>query len=185
MTNGSSDLHGTCAVHRLVVLRRCLAVRELRPELLRTIADNLQNRLLLADGSALVMTVVVLVGAAQGSLRGSIRRCQVVARHERLCASNVFRLNFAAFEAQIQAFMQIVLPIVFDSRATAALQTVQLLESLVCLLVDAQKPSNTALNAFVSVGEDDRRAEIRQQHKEHRQQRDVGLLDDVLLAVDQ
>lgn len=128
--------------------------------------------------------MVVLVGA-QGGLRGSIRRCQIVARNERLCASNVFGFDFAAFEAQIQAFMQIVLPVVLDSRATAALKAVQLLESLVRLLVDAQKPTYASSNALVAVREDDRRTKIRQQNKEHGQQRDAGLLDDALLAVNQ
>lgn len=125
MTDCTSDLHrADRAVSFLLVLGRRLAVRKLRSNFLRAVADNLQNRLLLSGRSGLVTTMVVLVGAAQGGLRSRIRRCQVVARNERLCASNVFRLDFAAFEAQIQAFMQIVLPIVFDSAATASFQAV-------------------------------------------------------------
>lgn len=73
-----------------------LTVGELTSKLPRTIADNLQNRLLLLDIGCRWLMAIGIVGAAQGS---RVRRCQILARNERLRPSYV--VGFAALEAQI------------------------------------------------------------------------------------
>lgn len=69
--------------------------------------------------------------------------------------------------------MQIVLPVVFNSRATTSLQAIQLFKSLVCLLIDSEQPSYTSSNSLIAVSEDDGRAQIGGENKQHRQKRNV------------
>lgn len=81
--------------------------------------------------------------------------------------------------------MQIILTVVFDSRTTASLQAVELLESLVCLLIDTEQSSNTSADAFIAIGEDDGRAEVGEKNKENRQQCDVRFFYDAVLTMNQ
>lgn len=81
--------------------------------------------------------------------------------------------------------MQIILSIVFDSRATAALQAVEFLKPLICLLIDPKQSPNASLNSFISICKDDGRAEIGEENKENRQQRYVGLFYDAVMAMNQ
>lgn len=110
---------------------------------------------------------------------------QVLACNEALRPTNVLLLDSAAFEVEIEALVEIVAAIILDSRTAASLEAVELLESLVRLLVNAEQPSHASSHSLVAISEDDWRTKVGEQHKEQRKQRDARLFYDALLPVNQ
>jgi hypothetical protein len=89
---------------------------------------------------------------------GSVGWCEIIASHKRLCPSHVARFDAtrtAAFNvAEIEALMQIILPIILNSRATTSFETIELLEPLICLLIDTEQSPYASSNPFVAICKD-------------------------------
>lgn len=81
--------------------------------------------------------------------------------------------------------MQIILAIILNSRATTSLQTVKLLQSFVCLLIDTEQSPHATTNPFVAIREDNGRDEIGEKDKYDGEKSDVRLLYDAHLTVNE
>lgn len=176
------------ADHRLnLFLMSILTVAE--GELPRAIAHYFQNRFLLFDIYRRVHFFRLLL------IRNSIRTCfsvriwrrQIVARRECLRSSNVVVVAHVIlrFRSKVEAFIQLILSIVLESNAVALFQTVELLQSLIGLLVDAEQSLDAFANSLIAVGEDERRAEIGEKDEKYREEAQTRFIDDALLAMNQ